>query len=199
MIAVITGDIINSRKEASNKWINKLKIVLNSIGNEPKDWEIYRGDSFQVRVKPEEALNLALQLKSAIKQFKNLDIRLAIGIGEIDFDSEKITESNGTAFVRSGECFETLKKETLAIRSPNKHFDKTINTMLSLASLTMDGWTPSSSEIISLSLQYPDKKQTDLAKLLNKPQSNISIGLKRGGYDEIEKLLNYYKEEIQTL
>ena len=199
MIAVITGDIINSRKEASNKWINKLKIVLNAIGNEPKDWEIYRGDSFQVRVKPEEALNLALQLKSAIKQFKNLDIRLAIGIGEIDFDSEKITESNGTAFVRSGECFEALKKETLAIRSSNKHFDKTINTMLSLASLTMDGWTPSSSAIISLSLQYPDKKQTDLAKLLNKPQSNISIGLKRGGYYEIEKLLNYYKEEVQTL
>lgn len=199
MIAIITGDIINSRKEDPKKWMEKLKAVLNSIGKEPKDWEIYRGDSFQVRIQPEESLRLALRLKSAIKQYKDLDLRMAIGIGEVDYDSEKITESNGMAFVRSGECFEALKKETLAVRSSNKHFDKTINIMLSLASLTMDSWTPSSSEIISLSLQYPDKKQTDLAKLLNKPQSNISIGLKRGGYDEIQKLLNYYKEEISKL
>jgi len=201
MVAIITGDIINSRAVDPNKWMNKLKKVLESIGNEPKDWEIYRGDSFQLRVNPDRALDAAVRLKSVIKQFKELDVRMAIGIGEVDYEGAKITESNGSAFVRSGECFEALKKETLAISSPNAQFDKTINTMLSLASLTMDSWTPASSEIIRLSLENPTKKQIDLAKMMEKPkpQSNISIGLKRGGFDEIQRLLNYYKDEIPKI
>jgi hypothetical protein len=199
MVAIITGDIINSRAVDPNKWMSKLKDVLKSIGNEPKDWEIYRGDSFQLRVNPERALYVAIRLKSVIKQFKALDVRMAIGIGEVDYEGAKITESNGSAFIRSGECFEALKKDTLAISSPNAQFDKTINTMLSLASLTMDNWTPASSEIISLSLENPIKKQIDLAKMMDKPQSNISIGLKRGGFDEIQRLMNYYKDEISKI
>lgn len=199
MVAIITGDIINSRAVDPNKWMSKLKDVLKSIGNEPKEWEIYRGDSFQLRVNPERALYVAIHLKSVIKQFKALNVRMAIGMGEVDYEGAKITESNGSAFLRSGECFEALKKDTLAISSPNAQFDKTINTMLSLASLTMDNWTPASSEIISLSLENPTKKQIDLAKMMDKPQSNISIGLKRGGFDEIQRLMHYYKDEISKI
>ncbi len=199
MIAIITGDIINSRAVDPNKWIVKLKDVLSSIGTEPKDWEIYRGDSFQLRIHPKHALHTSILLKSSIKQFKKLDIRIAIGIGEIDYEGMKITESNGSAFIHSGECFEALKKDNLAIKTSNKHFDKTINTMLSLASLTMDAWSPSASEIISLSLKNPTKKQIELAKILNKSQSNISIALKRGGYEEILGLLSYYEYEISKI
>tara|TARA_B110000305_G_C19373082_1_gene605540 strand:- start:790 stop:930 length:141 start_codon:yes stop_codon:yes gene_type:complete len=46
MIAVITGDIINSRKGEVERWIGPLKETLNRYGVEPKNWEIYRGDSF---------------------------------------------------------------------------------------------------------------------------------------------------------
>lgn len=199
MVAIITGDIVNSRAVDPKKWMIKLKETLKTVGNEPKDWEIYRGDSFQLRVSPEQALNVAIRIKSTVRQFKELDVRMAIGIGEIDYEGVKITESNGTAFVRSGDGFESLKKETLVFSSPNTQFDKTINTMLSLASLTMDGWTPSASEIIQASLENPNSKQTELAKMLNKPQSNISIGLKRGGFDEIQRLMEYYQKEISTI
>jgi hypothetical protein len=34
----------------------RLKSVLNAYGNEP-DWEIYRGDSFQLVVDPADARN----------------------------------------------------------------------------------------------------------------------------------------------
>jgi hypothetical protein len=49
-----------------------------------------------------------LLLKATIKQHKALDVRMAIGIGTIDYTSNKVTESNGSAFIR--ECFEGLKK-----------------------------------------------------------------------------------------
>jgi|SRR5690554_2006025 len=199
MKAVITGDIINSKSVNPEQWILMLKETLNLFGDEPKDWEIYRGDSFQIRVLPEDALHVAVLMKATIKQFKELDVRMSIGIGQVEYEASKITESNGLAFVRSGECFETLKKENLAISSSSQHFDKTMNLMLSLAALTMDSWTSLSSEIIKLSLENPHMMQMEMAKLLNKSQSNISIGLKRGGFDEIQRLLSYYKEEVIKL
>jgi len=199
MTSIITGDIINSRDSAPKQWLSALKTVLNTYGNSPKDWEIYRGDSFQIELKPELALQVAIQLKATLKQFKTTDIRLAIGIGDKSYTSEKITEANGTAFINSGECFEQLKKTTLAIKTPFNTFDTQLNLMLDLALLTMNNWSPVSSLIIKTALEHPQHNQKQLAKLLEKSQSNISEGLKRGGYDEILKLIQFYNSQIQDL
>lgn len=200
MEAIITGDLINSRQVEPSEWMPALKKVLKKYGKEPANWEIFRGDSFQLNTKPEDALMAAILLKAEIKQWKNLDIRLAIGLGEITYRAAKITESNGTAFLNSGECFEELKKQTLAIKTPNKDFDTTLNLMIELASLTIDKWTETAAKLIKLKIENPTAYQKDLANLLNKTaQGTISEGLKRGGYDEIQKLLDYYKIKISGL
>ena len=196
MVAVITGDIVNSREVNAQLWLKELKDELNNFGSEWTDWEIYRGDSFQFKIEPIKALELAISIKARLKQFKELDVRIAIGIGEIDYKAKRVTESNGSAFVFSGECFESLKKSNLEIRSPWSDFDKTMNLLLNLAALTMDSWSPVSSQIILEGLRFPELNQIELAdKLKKKSQGTISEGLKRGGYDEIQKLLLYYKEE----
>lgn len=198
MIAIITGDIINSRKVDAKQWLPALKRVLLQYGKEPSDWQIYRGDSFQLKIKPIDAILAGLLIKSSIKQFNKLDVRIAIGIGEISYEAKKITESNGSAFVHSGECFELLKKQTLGIKSPWKEFDDTMNIMFDLASVTMDNWTNTSSEIIKNALENPEMSQMKLAAKLNKKsQGTISEGLKRGGYDEIKKLITYYQKEMK--
>ncbi len=199
MVAIITGDIINSTETTPQIWLNALKNVLNQFGKEPKHWEIYRGDSFQLEVKPNDALKAALLIKASLKQYKEVDARLAIGIGEKNYDSQKITESNGSAFVNSGQCFEQLKKINLAIKSPFEELDTPINLMLELALLVIDSWKPTTSTIVRYTLENPDQNQEVIAQHLNKSQSNISEGLKRGGYDEISKLLAYYESLIQNL
>ena len=109
MTSIITGDIINSRNTHSQQWMDKLKNVLNEIGSTPKDWEIFRGDSFQVEVtNPQKALIEAIKIKATIKMIKGLDVRMCIGIGEKEFIGDSITESNGSAFVFSGEGFESF-------------------------------------------------------------------------------------------
>jgi len=50
MISIITGDIINSRKLPSSIWLDGLKRILNAHGLQPKNWEIFRGDAFQLEV-----------------------------------------------------------------------------------------------------------------------------------------------------
>lgn len=197
--AIITGDIINSRKEAPQIWLPHLKEALNNYGQEPKHWEIYRGDSFQLEVIPEKALEAAIYIKSCLKQESIIDVRMAIGLGEKDYDAEKLTESNGSAFVNSGECFEGLKKQTLGIKSNNQAFDDTINLMLQLALLTMDNWHPASSRTLKTAIENPKSNQKELAKLLGKSQSSISEALLRTGFDEVKKMMQFYTTQLQQL
>ena len=182
---IITGDIVNSRQYSSSKWLVTLKEALNQYGREPQQWEIYRGDSFQLEVPPKQALEAVLYLKACIKQYKNLDARLAIGIGTKNPGSIKITEANGSAFVNSGECFENLNKRTLAIRTPWQQLDEEINLYLQLALLTIDRWGPTASYVIKSAILYPGLTQKELSKKIGKSQSSISETLTRAGFEEI--------------
>ncbi|MDN6309415.1 MAG: SatD family protein [Psychroflexus sp.] len=196
MIAVITGDIINSRQGNVETWLNALKETLNQYGSEPENWEIYRGDSFQLSLVPEKALLAAHHIKATIKQTKTLDVRMAIGIGEEKYKSSKITESNGSAYINSGVCFEELKKQTLAIKSNNKKLDHSLNIMFSLSLLTTNNWSSTVSEVIKTAIENPEKNQEETAELLNKSQSSISEALKRGGFEEIIKMNAFYDKNI---
>lgn len=199
MIAVITGDIINSRAEDVGVWLPELKSELKKIGSDPKDWEIYRGDSFQLKTTPEQALKIALVLKTVLKQFKTLDVRMAIGIGEESYKSEKVTEANGSAYINSGECFEDLKKQTLAIKTPWQEFNIVLNLVLDVLELTINNWTPNYALLIKESLKDTSVTQKELADRLDKKQSNISTSLKKAGFDEILKILDYYNTQIKKL
>lgn len=42
---------------------------------------------------------------------------MAIGIGCKDYNAPKITESNGEAFIYSGELFDEMKKKKLSIKT----------------------------------------------------------------------------------
>jgi small nuclear ribonucleoprotein (snRNP)-like protein len=198
MTSIITADIANSRNRTPEIWLPMLKEVLNSYGTEPSTWEIYRGDSFQLEVKPKEALIAALLIRSTIKLIKGLDIRIAIGIGSKSYESNKITESNGSAFVNSGLCFEQLKKNNMAIKSPVEEFDIQMNLLLDLAQLTMNGWTSKSSEVIKTAIQNPTFTQKELANKLNKAQSTINASLKQSGYEELMKVVDYYKIKLKA-
>ncbi|WP_417589829.1 SatD family protein [Owenweeksia hongkongensis] len=195
MTSVIIGDIINSRNsETPKQWLNSLKTVLNEIGLEPKVWEIFRGDSFQVEVtNPKKALLTALKIKAALRSAVNLDVRMAIGIGEKSYNATKITEANGDAFVRAGELFENLKKHTLALSSPWTDVDSQMNLNIELALLTIDNWTQNSAKTVQLSIAHPKATQSDLAKMLNISQSSVSERQKRAGFDEIMKMNQRYE------
>ena len=199
MVAIITGDIVNSKLVEAEKWISTLKSTLNQYGQTPKFWEIYRGDSFQLRVPVEKAIMTTLHIKSTIKQFDNLDVRAGLGIGDVEYNSKRITESNGSAFVRSGECFDALKKQNIMFKSGSEDLNQAINTMLNLSLYISDKWSVTVSEIIKLAIERPELKQKELAEILSKSQSNISEALKRGGFDEIMRMNAYYEEQILKL
>ena len=201
MIGIITGDIVNSRKLSSKIWIDGFKQLLNTFGKNPIEWEIYRGDEFQLEVKnPEEALIIALQIKSYFKSLK-LDVRMSIGFGEINYRANKIFESNGTAFSRSGEVFETLKKQkiNLAINSGNEIFDTEINLMLRLSLTFMDNWLAQSAEFVSTAIENPSLSQEEIGVKLGINQAAVSRRRKRAQFDLVMEIEKYFRNKIKTI
>ncbi|MEQ3499400.1 SatD family protein [Tenacibaculum sp. SSH1-16] len=196
MTSVITGDIINSRGVSAETWLPVLKESFNTIGKTPKTWELFRGDSFQIEIENiAEALLFIFKLKSTIKKIKDLDIRLAIGIGNKSFDTEKITEANGEAFINSGYAFDyLLKKQNLALKTPWEDINDEFEVSISLSLLIMDNWTTNSAAFVYMSLQNPESTQKIIAKKLAISESSASERRKRSGFDEIMKLEKRYRK-----
>ena len=210
MIAVLNGDIINSRKLINQElWIVPLKILLNKYGKTPQNWEIFRGDSFELELEnPEIAFFVALQIKALIKSIDNseqikrsatIDVRIAIGIGEKEYTAERISESNGSAFVNSGEKFENLKKErsTLAIQSPFPKFDIEMNLYIKLALIQIDSWSINSAELFTAILNHPEKIQTEIGSILGIEQSSVSGRFKRANVEEILEVEQMYRTKLK--
>ncbi|CAM1354880.1 SatD family protein [Tenacibaculum insulae] len=198
MTSILTGDIVNSRKTDTTIWLLKLKKVLSKFGEQPKNWDIFRGDSFQLEVPIENAFYAAFLLKAALKQIENIDIRIGIGIGYKDIESKNITEANGEAYINSGKIFDDLvKKQLIAIKSPWLEFDEELNLALDLALLTMNNWTKNSAEVFQISIENPLLTQSQIAKRLGITQGRVSERQKRAGYDSIIKLNNRYKALIK--
>lgn len=201
MIVILTADIINSRKLSSKKWIDDLKALLLIFGKSPNDWEIYRGDEFQMEIKnPEDALFIAFQIKAFFKSI-NLDVRMSLGFGNKTYKTRKITESNGTAFVRSGDTFETLKKQklNLVLNTGNAIFDEELNLMLKLSLSFMDNWLQQSAEFVLIAIQNPTLSQEEIGVKLGINQAAVSRRQKRSNFELMMQVEHYFRKKIKTL
>lgn len=202
MISVITGDIIKSRSQQKPEiWLEVLKGALAHFAPS-KQWEIFRGDSFQLELSNiEQALFATIYIKACIKTIRTLDVRMAIGIGEKTFQGKNVMESNGEAFLYSGETLEQLKKEktNLKIKSNNPVFNQEMNIYIKLALTIMDAWTTNSAEIVKLYLEHPQALQEELGKQLGINQNAVSNRLKRSQLDVILQMEQLYRQKIKVL
>lgn len=196
-VAILTGDVMQSGDFETAAWLHPLKQFLSDYGTSPRDWEIYRGDEFQLRTTPEKAMHTAILIKTLLRSIKGLDVRISIGLGIEDYKDDRVSQSNGPAYQRSGRTFEKLKKEklSLALNSGDERKDEGFNLVLRLSLEFMDHWSPVSAEIIALVLQEPGLTQREIADRLHIQQSAVSQRLKRARKDLVLMMLAFYKKE----
>ena len=118
--AVLTGDIIGSTKlgpdglDAAMSRLRRLVQEFEQVQPETVVGQpgVFRGDSWQVCLKrPALALTAAVFIRAGFKA-ENFDTRIGIGWGTVErLHPERISESSGPAFARSGQALDQLGKD----------------------------------------------------------------------------------------
>jgi hypothetical protein len=196
MEVVIAGDIIGSKKNEPESFLNIIENVLKKYSNDGR-FIIYRGDSFQAWInEPHLALYCAVELKAALKKSALLDVRIAIGLGEVELIDNNIAKSTGSALTYSGELLDVLKskEQEIMVKSSDAYIDQYMNMILKMALLYMNNWTENGAETVYEMLKTPQITQQELGEKLGVKQATASRRLNRANWNETLELLSIFKK-----
>jgi hypothetical protein len=202
--AVLTGDIVNSTKlsPAAERRLTRLlgELLTGYLS------EFFRGDSFQVYVKkPEQALQLALLCRTAaislLKEDSPFlpDIRISIGIGTVDPPVRSLKNAKGEAFLLSGRHFDAIGKshQRLVIAAGNPLANEGLQVIADYLNAIFESMTAKQAEVIFRLLKGLTRQE--VAAQLKKTKSTIHQLLTSGHWEEIERLLQQFKNIIHHL
>lgn len=166
----------------------------------PFKFEFYRGDSFQVYMKePEKALGIALScrmlaISSAPEKAKKLaDIRIGIGIAQVNTPVHKPGLAKGEAFLISGRVLDDLGKsgERLGIASTLEIANTGFSVIADYINMICKKMTVKQAAVIFELLQA--HSQQEIAFRLKKSKSTINQHVTAGRWAELEKLIEQYE------
>ena len=202
--AVLTGDIVNSTrigKVNERKLIKSLQQVLAA-----HLFEFYRGDSLQIYIKePKQALQIALLCRSAgmsIAQDEVVaisDVRISIGIGQVNTSVRTLGNAKGEAFVLSGRAFdEIVHTDTrLVISTANSLANTGLQVIADYINAIFKVMTSKQAAVIFELLKGESQQQ--VAAKMKKSKSTINQRVSAGRWSEIEKLLRQYENIINQI
>jgi hypothetical protein len=218
--AVITGDIIQSSKldAETRQWLMRsLKAALAQWDEDfEMESELIRGDSFQCLVPdPAIALRVALLIRTYVRSLNPtsaydiyhrqnpeishsrlltnwlFDVRIAIGIGEIDYEGDTLAESDGEAFQLSGRALDRLKdgRRNLAIVSNDDNKGE-LASMAPLLDAILSGTTALQCEVINLKLL--GHTEVEIARILEINQSAVNQRSIAGNWGAIQSAVKRF-------
>ena len=222
--AVISGDIIayTSLSESQKNLLEKkLKQLFVELEN---DFDIFirliKGDYLEAVVKPQEALRIALLIKTYIKSldidvssddrrakhYKIYGIRLAIGIGKLDrFDAKKGI-IDGEAIYRSGRLINAQHthskqkihiKQSLFFSIDDEDFNNEIDAILTLIDALLNQATARQSAVIYYKLK--DLDENTIAKILDVSRSVINRQAISVGWHAINKAVKFIEYTMKKI
>lgn len=205
--AIITGDIVDSTNmvgEERNSMLRMLQSLPDLLSPFTKiDLEIFRGDSFQIRVwESVDSLKVALAIRSHIRSFKftglnrQWDARLAIGIGTVEYENGSLATSDGEAYRASGRGLDSIGKNRLTIETPWEEVNKELRVSTAFADDIITGWTQSQSRIMFQSLTT-DLSHTEIGDILRISRQMVDKALKAGKKELMNLYINRFKELLK--
>lgn len=181
MIAVLTGDIVNSTKMSSDTY-NKVISTLNTLFENANAQfnavgEIYRGDGFQVQYPdPFDAIKSTLLLKLALHSAhfsdKPIQCTLSLAFGKADIYAEKPNTSSGTAFLLSGRGLEKTPRGDLLVQ-----FDQPNDELVLLTQFLnhlLNRLTKSQAELLYQTIETEFTEHWKIAEVTGTSRQNIS-------------------------
>ncbi|MDC2887723.1 MarR family transcriptional regulator [Psychrosphaera algicola] len=213
MIAVLTGDIVNSTKMSKETYSEVIKqltsllqdvnVQFNAVG------EIYRGDEFQIQYpNPLDALKSTLLIKLALHlatfSEKPIQCTLSLAYGEYDIYADKPNTSSGSVFVASGRGLQKTSRGELSLLLEQDLDESELNLLTQFLNHLLNRLTKTQATLL---YQYIENDFTDhktMAELTATTRQNISNRLSNiGAYlikeyiENVNRKIEYLKEKSQ--
>ncbi|MBN1415181.1 MAG: hypothetical protein JW973_08790 [Bacteroidales bacterium] len=203
--AVITADIVNSSMLGKGAFNALIKSIEKFFNTAEIIYSFYRGDSFYALCDVSVAFISACLLRTIAIQAsekeseKEIDIRMAIGIGNAEEPFKDLGTAKGDAFVLSGREMDRLEKEgpRLSIRCKNNIADLGLSAIALFTDFLLKKMTVKQAAVIHSLLQ--GFTQVEVARKLGKTQSTINKHAGAANWNELVRLIEIYEKLTSQL
>jgi hypothetical protein len=200
--AVITGDLIKSRKIAAQDFDvirYRLEQVLTYLSDKyDAEYDVYRGDSFQI-IFPSmndsitSALLIRLALKSVKTSGQKFDARISIGLGTVETQRTKLRSSTGEAFNLSGIGLDKLKGQNIGVFTNSTEFQSRIGLLIKFVDAKIDNLTQVQIQALYEYLIDENNNHNEIAKRLNKSRVNTTKLLNMASYQLFDEFIDTFE------
>ncbi|RIJ23548.1 hypothetical protein D1224_04600 [Henriciella barbarensis] len=210
MIAVLTGDLINSTSHNREdvdyqfKLIQRAFVQVGEWGDQSaSDVERFRGDGWQVALsRPKHCLRAALLVRATLRSVNTkFDSRVSVGIGHSEYlNFNDLAASTGSAFIVSGRKLEKMRKSKTQFAFG--HFGREgadanlAAAIFYLCDSLCDRWTSKQSEIMVHFLNLDNKNQSKIGDILEISQQVVSKQIAASGGFAISEAIDSFEEWI---
>ena len=183
MIAVLTGDIVNSTKmsnETYSEVIHSLKGFLREVKQKYQAiGEVYRGDEFQIQYPdPIDALKSTLLIKLALhlSKFspKPIQCTLSLAYGRYEIYDKKPNTSSGPVFIESGRGLEKAQRGELLLSFEQESQRDDIKLLNQFLNHLLNKLTKTQAELLYQYIASDFAEHKKLADLTGTTRQNIS-------------------------
>lgn len=200
-IAVLTGDVIDSRKVEDRPRLYGLldESLAELASRHGGHGERFRGDGFQLALpRAAPAMEAAVSLRAALIEHsepdQRWDARIAVAVGPAE---RGVAAADGAAFVASGRALDALADTTshLSLTRLEAPEDPGLALLVRFIDDLLDGWSPYSAEVVGLSLRH-DASQQALADRLGIRQPSVHKRLRAARWALLSDTLDYLRQRL---
>ncbi|MBI1381824.1 MAG: hypothetical protein GC161_12140 [Planctomycetaceae bacterium] len=131
---------------------------------------------------------------------QRLDARIAIGLGDLEFQADGIGSSTGSAAELSGRALDRLhtdgNDQRLAVDAVDDDLARDLAPIVSFVDMLVAEWRAPSAELAAWTLREPTMRQSELAERLGVTQPAISQRRKVARLDKVLELLQQFEERV---
>ncbi len=200
-IAVLTGDVIESRKIGDRPRLYQLldDRLAELAARHGGRGERFRGDGFQLALpRAAPAMEAAVALRAALiahsETDRRWDARIAVAVGPSEGGT---AGGDGAAFVASGRALDALPRGSphLTLTRLDAPEDPGLALLVRFIDDLLDGWSPYAAEIVTLSLAE-DLSQQAMAERLGIRQPSVHKRLRAARWALLSDTLDYLRQRL---
>ncbi|SEM47130.1 hypothetical protein [Halomonas caseinilytica] len=202
-IAVLTGDIIDSRRIADSRRLHGVldETLEHLASHHDGRYERFRGDGFQLAMpNAATALDVAVALRAALVmhgETQRWDARVAVAVGADTWQPDApLAAADGPVFVASGQGLDAMGDEAhLTLALVDAPEDPGLALLIRYVDELIDGWSRHAAEITHLRLWH-DASQQALADHLGIRQPSVHKRLRTARWALLADTLAFFRSRL---